>query len=163
MSETDEILIHPNDVLRRRCEPVGAVDDETALLGRRLVSVMLKIRGIGLAAPQVGVSKRVVAIGVDAGIRLAPFVMVDPKVIWKSVPKTTMAEGCLSIPGKKFLVSRPRKVKVSFTTLAGRRRLVEAEGLAAKCIQHEIDHLDGVLICDLGEEFVPEPLPMPTN
>lgn len=148
-----DIVVHPHEVLRRRCDPVGTPDPETAELGRRLVAAMAEAPGIGLAAPQIGVSKRVVAIGLPVGLMLSPFVMIDPKVVWRSGNRTALAEGCLSIPGKRFLVRRPDKVKVSFTDLDGRRRLVEAGGLAAKCLQHEIDHLDGVLICDLGEEM----------
>lgn len=158
MVSAADIVIHPNEVLKRKCDPVGGIDAEIRELGRILVAVMLEAPGIGLAAPQIGVSKRVVAIGRPVGLMLAPFVMVDPKIVWRSGNRTALAEGCLSIPDRRFLVRRPDSVKVAFTDLDGRKRLVEATGLSAKCVQHEIDHLDGVLICDIGKEVFPEPL-----
>ena len=104
--------------------------------------------GIGLAAPQVGIGLRVAVLRLARGGG-APFAMLNPTVDWASPDEAVRAEGCLSLPGAGSAeVSRPARVAVSYTDLSGARVSLEAEGLLAACLQHEIDHLDGVLITD---------------
>ena len=141
-----EILHYPDPRLRRRAEPVSVVDDEVRRLIDDMLETMYDAPGIGLSAPQVNVAKRVVTIDVSKD-RSEPVCLVNPE-IRSVVGETETEEGCLSVPGVYELVKRPEKVRVCALDREGRSREVEAEGLLAVCIQHEIDHLDGRLFVD---------------
>jgi peptide deformylase len=104
--------------------------------------------GIGLAAPQVGVGLRLAVIDLQLDERRNPVVLVNPEIVARSTELATREEGCLSIPGQYADVTRPARVKVRFEDQAGIRTEIEAEGLLAACLQHELDHLDGVLFVD---------------
>ena len=130
-------------VLRRRSEEVGIPDEETRRLVADMFETMDAARGVGLAANQVGVAKRVAVVDAD-GDR---FVMIDP-VILESEGKATAEEGCLSIPDIYGEVARPERVVLEATDLDGTRYRRDATGLKARAIQHEIDHLDGILFLD---------------
>ena len=141
-----EILHFPDPRLRRRAEPVSAVDDGVRRLIDDMLETMYDAPGIGLSAPQVNVAKRVVTIDVSKE-RNAPLCLVNPEI--RSVGgETETEEGCLSVPGVYELVKRPERVRLRALDRDGRSREVEAEGLLAVCIQHEIDHLDGRLFVD---------------
>ncbi len=133
-------------VLKTKARPVerfdGALQDEVARMGR----LMHDSIGIGLAAPQVGVSHRVLVYRVEPDSPVQA--LVNPEVEWTSRELETMEEGCLSLPGVHVDVERPLHVRVRARDASGERLLVEASGLEARVIQHEIDHLDGVLILD---------------
>jgi len=101
--------------------------------------------GIGLAAPQVGLSLRLCVINLEH-LGLDPFALINPKIVTKSWKKIEMEEGCLSIPGVFGIVKRPEKITVKAINLAGKENIVKADGLLARVIQHEVDHLDGILI-----------------
>ena len=140
------ILHFPDPRLRRHAEPVSAVDDHVRRLIDDMLETMYDAPGIGLSAPQVNVAKRVVAIDVSKD-RNAPLCLVNPEI--RSVSgETETEEGCLSVPGVYEMVKRPEKVRVHAFDRDGRSREIEAEGLLAVCIQHEIDHLDGRLFVD---------------
>ena len=140
------ILHFPDPRLRRHAEPVSAVDDHVRRLIDDMLETMYDAPGIGLSAPQVNVAKRVVAIDVSKD-RNAPLCLVNPEI--RSVSgETETEEGCLSVPGVYEMVKRPEKVRVHALDRDGRSREIEAEGLLAVCIQHEIDHLDGRLFVD---------------
>ncbi len=141
-----EILHFPDPRLRRRAEAVPVVDDDVRRLIDDLLETMYDAPGIGLSAPQVNVAKRVITIDVSKD-RNAPLCLVNPKIRTAS-GETETEEGCLSLPGVYELVKRPEKVRVSALDRDGRSREIEAEGLLAVCIQHEIDHLDGRLFVD---------------
>ena len=141
-----EILHYPDPRLRRRAEPVSVVDDEVRRLIDDMLETMYDAPGIGLSAPQVDVAKRVVTIDVSKD-RSEPVCLVNPE-IRSVVGETETEEGCLSFPGVYELVKRPEKVRVCALDRKGHSREVEAEGLLAVCIQHEIDHLDGRLFVD---------------
>ena len=141
-----EILHYPDPRLRRRAEPVSVVDDEVRRLIDDMLDTMYDAPGIGLSAPQVDVAKRVVTIDVSKD-RSEPVCLVNPE-IRSVVGETETEEGCLSLPGVYEHVKRPEKVRVCALDREGRSREVEAEGLLAVCIQHEIDHLDGRLFVD---------------
>jgi peptide deformylase len=130
-------------VLRRRSEEIGAPDDEVRRLVADMFETMDAARGVGLAANQVGVARRVAVVDAD-GDR---FVMIDP-VILESEGKATAEEGCLSIPEIYGDVARPERVVLEATDLEGNRYRRDAAGLKARAIQHEIDHLDGILFLD---------------
>jgi peptide deformylase len=130
-------------VLRRRSEEIGAPDDEIRRLVADMFETMDAARGVGLAANQVGVARRVAVVEAD-GDR---FVMIDP-VILESEGKATAEEGCLSIPDIYGDVTRPERVVLEATDLEGNRYRRDATGLKARAIQHEIDHLNGILFLD---------------
>ena len=141
-----EILHFPDPRLRRRAEPVSVVDDAVRRLIDDMLETMYDAPGIGLSAPQVNVSRRVVTIDVSQD-RNAPVCLVNPEIRATS-GETETEEGCLSVPGVYEIVKRPEWVRVSALDRSGNSREIEAEGLLAVCIQHEIDHLDGRLFVD---------------
>ena len=140
------ILHFPDPRLRRRAEPVGTVDDGIRKLVDDMFETMYEAPGIGLAAPQVDVAMRVIAIDLSKD-RNDPLCLVDPEIRWAE-GEMEYEEGCLSVPGVYDMVKRAERVRVSATDRDGRSREIEAEGLLAACIQHEIDHLDGRLFVD---------------
>ena len=141
-----EILHFPDPRLRRRAEPVGAVDDRVRRLIDDMFETMYDAPGIGLAAPQVNVAKRVITIDLSKD-RSEPLCLVDPEIL-RAGGEAETEEGCLSVPGVYEVVKRAERIRVSATGRDGRSREIEAEGLLAACIQHEIDHLDGRLFVD---------------
>lgn len=143
------ILVAPHPVLKARCRPVGPADTELVRgLIPRMFASMYKAPGIGLAAPQVGHKLRMVIVDLMPGERREPYVMINPEVMATSDEEASHEEGCLSLPNQFAQVIRPSIVKVRFTDETGGRREVQAEGLLAACMQHEIDHLDGILFVD---------------
>lgn len=143
------ILIAPNPVLKAKARPVSKVDAELVRdLVPRMFSSMYAAPGIGLAAPQVGHSIRLIVIDLAPDQKPAPHTMINPQIIAKSAELATREEGCLSLPGQFADITRPARVKVRFEDQTGNRREIEAEGLLAACLQHEIDHLDGILFVD---------------
>ncbi len=144
-----DILIAPHAALKKVARPVAAADaDRVRTLIPRLFATMYRAPGIGLAAPQVGESLRVAVVDLMADDRKHPIVLVNPKVVGQSEELATREEGCLSLPGQYADVTRPAWVRVRFDDAEGARRELEADGLLAACLQHEIDHLDGVLFTD---------------
>jgi peptide deformylase len=144
-----EILILPDKRLRLVAAPVKAIDAEVRTLVEDLFETMYEAPGIGLAAIQVGVTKRVFTLDIAKKDEpKAPQVFINPKIVWRSDEKATYEEGCLSIPEFYEEVERPANVKVTYLDLDGKEHELEAGGLLATCIQHEIDHLDGVLFID---------------
>jgi peptide deformylase len=143
------IVIAPARILKTKTRRVGPADAETvrALLPR-MFATMYRAPGIGLAAPQVGVDLAVTVIDLMPDDKPAPFVLINPEIIGTSTELATREEGCLSLPGQYAEVSRPARVKVRYEDPAGARHEMEAEGLLAACLQHEIDHLNGVLFID---------------
>ena len=140
------ILHYPDPRLRRRAKPVSAVDDDVRRLIDDMFETMYDAPGIGLSAPQVDVAKRVVTIDMSKD-RSAPLCLVNPE-LRSAGGETETEEGCLSVPGIYEVVKRPERVRVVALDRDGRSREIEAEGLLAVCIQHEIDHLDGRLFVD---------------
>lgn len=143
------ILIAPHPSLKLKTRLVGPGDaDQVRALLPRMFDAMYKAPGIGLAAPQVGVNLRLAVVDLMENDTPAPIVLVNPQITAVSEDWATREEGCLSLPGQYADVARPARVKVRFQDQAGARREIEAEGLLAACLQHEIDHLDGVLFVD---------------
>lgn len=142
-------VILPDAVLRRVSDPVGPITPEIRTLVADMFETMYDAPGVGLAAIQVGVAKRVVTIDTskEEGVRDAR-VFIDPEIVWASAEKRVYDEGCLSIPEYYAEVERPDRVRVKFRDLEGKVQEIEADGLLATCIQHEIDHLNGVLFID---------------
>jgi peptide deformylase len=144
-----EILVLPDKRLRLKSEPVKAIDREIKTLVEDMFETMYDAPGIGLAAIQIGVPKRVVTMDLSKkeGPQ-EPRVFINPEVIWRSDEKAIYEEGCLSIPEFYEDVERPAQVRVKFLDADGKEQEVEASGLLATCLQHEIDHLNGVLFID---------------
>jgi peptide deformylase len=142
------ILIHPDPRLKKPCEPVAAVTDEVRALAADMLETMYDAPGIGLAAPQVGVLRRVVVMDCAKEGPPRPLTLINPAVTWASEDVSTYDEGCLSIPEQYAEVKRPARVTVTWTDLDGAAREETFEGLWATCVQHEIDHLDGKLFID---------------
>jgi peptide deformylase len=142
------ILYVPDPKLRAKAKPVAPGDDRIPALAERMLATMYKAPGIGLAAPQVGELLRLVVIDVHPDDKPDPMVLVNPEIVGASKDLATREEGCLSLPNQFAEVTRPAVVKVRWTDLTGARREVEADRLLSACLQHEIDHLDGVLFVD---------------
>ncbi|WP_026781983.1 peptide deformylase [Pleomorphomonas koreensis] len=146
---TRPLVILPAPQLRLASAPVARVDDGVRKLAADMLETMYAAPGIGLAAVQVGEMNRLITIDVshDEDAR-EPRVFVNPEILWKSEEMSVYEEGCLSIPEFYEEVERPARVRVRYTNLAGEPEEIEADGLLATCLQHEIDHLDGVLFID---------------
>lgn len=148
-AETLPILIAPDPRLKLKARPVRKGDAELVReLIPRLYATMYRAPGIGLAAPQVGVGLRLSVIDLGAEEKLGPITLINPEILAASEELATREEGCLSLPGQYAEVTRPARVQVGYCDEAGRRHELAAEGLLAACLQHEIDHLDGVLFLD---------------
>jgi peptide deformylase len=144
-----DIIILPDPRLRLVSEPVKEIDAETRKLVEDMFETMYAAPGIGLAAIQVAVPKRVVTLDLAKQDEpLEPQVFINPEITWSSEEKGTYEEGCLSIPEYYEDVDRPARVKVKYLDLEGKPHEIEADGLLATCLQHEIDHLNGVLFID---------------
>lgn len=158
------IYVAPHPVLKKPAEPVAAVTDDIRALVKDMFETMYATRGIGLAAPQVGHSLRILVMDVEqtgdtpegddaeaapaALVPGKPIAVINPEIVWTSDELNTYEEGCLSIPGQYAEVERPEKVRVKYLDENGQAQEMEADGLLATCVQHEIDHLDGVLFVD---------------
>ena len=145
------ILIIPDKLLRTKSAPVAKVTADLRKLVEDMFETMYDAPGIGLAAIQIGVAKRIVTM--DLGKKQdeeakEPRVFINPEIVWSSEEKSTYEEGCLSIPDIHEDVERPARVRVKFLDIDGKEHEEEADGLYATCIQHEIDHLNGVLFID---------------
>lgn len=143
------LVILPDRELRLPSAAIERVDDGVRRLADDMLATMYDAPGIGLAAVQVGVHRRLITIDVSREDEpRQPRVFVNPEILWRSDDLNVYEEGCLSIPEYYEEVERPAKVRVRFQTLAGEPEEIEAEGILATCLQHEIDHLEGVLFID---------------
>ena len=143
------ILIHPDPRLKKVAAPVGAVTPEVQQLARDMLDTMYDAPGIGLAAPQIGVSQRVIVMDCSTKDEAPqPEVLIDPEICWRSEETNVHEEGCLSIPEQFAEIERPAEVELRWTALDGTAQQGHFEGLRATYVQHEIDHLDGKLVID---------------
>ena len=143
------ILIAPDSRLKLRAKPVRRVDQAVQHLMDDMLETMYAQPGIGLAAPQVGESLRVIVIDVShGGEKKSPIKMANPKIIWASESLRAQDEGCLSFPEHFVEVTRPDAIRVQYVDEFNKSQELEAEGILSTCIQHEIDHLDGILFVD---------------
>lgn len=143
------ILFVPDARLRQKCRAVGPGDADTVrALAPRMLATMYKAPGIGLAAPQVGELLRMAVVDIQKDDVREPLVLVNPEIVAASRDTFTREEGCLSLPGQYADVTRPAEVKLRYLDLAGTKHEIAADGLLSTCIQHELDHLDGVLFVD---------------
>ena len=149
--ETPPLEIHSlgNGALRQSTRRIGKVDESIRELTKDMLRSMYAARGIGLAAPQVGIHKQLLVLDLDLeNPTTPPLVLINPEISSFSASVETYEEGCLSIPGVYLNVVRPAAIVLSFRDEMGRPRKMKADGLMARCIQHEMDHLEGVLFVD---------------
>jgi peptide deformylase len=143
------VIVAPDPRLKLKARAVARVDAETRRLMDDMLETMYSVPGIGLAAPQVGVGKRVIVLDVARdGEKRKPLRIANPELLWVSDELISQNEGCLSLPEHYADVERPRRIKLRYLDHDNEIRQLEAEGLLATCIQHEMDHLDGVLFVD---------------
>jgi len=143
------IITAPDPRLKIKARPVPAVDNKVRRLMDDMLDTMYGAIGIGLAAPQVGQSSRVIVLDVGRdGEKPQPLQLANPEILWRSPELTTGNEGCLSLPEHYAEVTRPAKIRLRYLDYQNEIREIEASGLLAMCLQHEIDHLDGVLFVD---------------
>ncbi|HEX2525080.1 MAG TPA: peptide deformylase [Geminicoccus sp.] len=142
------ILEVPDPRLRQKAAPVPVVDERVRALLNDMLETMYAAPGIGLAAPQVGVAQRMIVVDVGPKEEPKPIRLINPEVLSLSEEQAEAEEGCLSLPNQFAPVNRAASVKVRYMDELGQDQEIEAEGLLARCLQHEIDHLDGVLFTD---------------
>ena len=146
-----KIFEYPHPVLKQKSEKVSKIDAELHRLFDDMLETMYAAAGVGLAAPQVGVLKRVVVIDIsheDEGEKRSPLYLVNPEIIWHSEEESCQFEGCLSLPDQSAEVNRFKQVRVHYQDYDGKEKEISADGLLAVALQHEIDHLDGILYID---------------
>ena len=143
-----KILTEPDIFLRQISHEVEKVDDDIRKLMDDMLETMYAAPGIGLAAIQIGVPKRVIVIDLSKEKEKKPLYFVNPKIIVKSKNESTYEEGCLSVPGQFAEIHRPNECRISYVDYNDNKKILKAEGLLATCIQHEMDHLEGILFID---------------
>lgn len=144
-----EIIELPNPLLKKKSKPINKIDDDIKRLAMDMLETMYHAPGVGLAAPQVGVLKRLIVL--DPYHEDSPdkaVVMINPEILEKSEETVVCPEGCLSVPEYQSEVERPEKIKVTWLDLEGKRHEVVSDDFFARVVQHEVDHLDGVLFID---------------
>ena len=151
MSDLYDIIKVPDPVLKATAKPIDRVDTEIQKQMDRMLETMYDAPGIGLAANQVNLVNRVLVMDLsnrEEEESPEPIFMANPEVLWESEERSIMEEGCLSIPGQYAKVERPAKVRVKYLDYDNKEAELEADGLLSHCVQHEIDHLNGVLFVD---------------
>ena len=144
-----QILIEPNEFLRQKSLPVDMVNEEIQKLMDDMLETMYAAPGIGLAAIQIGVPKRVIVLDLAPKDQpKSPMFFINPEIIIKSENNSTYEEGCLSVPGQFAEIDRPDKCIVKYLDYNGKTNEIEANGMLATCVQHEVDHLEGILFID---------------
>ena len=143
------IIIEPDIILRKKSEPLNEVNNDTRKLLDDMLKTMYAAPGIGLAAVQIGILKRVIVIDISKKEeKKNPIFLINPEITYKSKETSIYEEGCLSLPGHFAEIERPAKCKINYIDYHGKKAELEAEGLLSTCVQHEIDHLNGILFID---------------
>jgi peptide deformylase len=144
-----KILVEPNEFLRKKSSPVEHIDDELRRVMDDMLETMYAAPGIGLAAIQIGVPKRIIVIDLTKQDELKnPMFFLNPEIVEKSITNSSYEEGCLSVPGQFAEIDRPDKCHIKYLDYYGNPTEIKTEGMLATCIQHEIDHLEGILFID---------------
>ena len=142
------IITEPNEILRQVSKPVQSVGNEERKLMDDMLETMYAANGIGLAAIQIGIPKRIIVMDISKNGEKNPMYFVNPIIKNKDKDKTTYEEGCLSVPDYFAEVDRPKYCEVEYLDYNGKNKVLNADGLLATCIQHEMDHLEGILFID---------------
>jgi peptide deformylase len=154
-----KILIEPDPILRKKCQSIEKVDSYVKKLIDDMFETMYEAPGIGLAAVQVGILKRVIVLDISKNEeKKNPICLINPEITFRSKKKSTYEEGCLSLPGQFAEVERPKECHLKYLDYNGKSKDLKADGLLATCIQHEVDHLEGILFIDylskLKKDFI---------
>lgn len=143
------IIIEPDPILRKKSEPLEKIDESVRKLLNDMLQTMYAAPGIGLAAVQIGILKRLIVIDISKKEdKKEPIFLINPEITFKSKKTSLYEEGCLSLPGHFAEIERPTECSVKFIDYNGKKRELKAKGLLSTCIQHEVDHLNGVLFID---------------
>ena len=143
------IITEPNNILRQKSKPVETVTQEDRQLMDDMLETMYQANGIGLAAIQIGVPKRIIVLDISKNEeKKNPMYLVNPIIKNKDSQSSTYEEGCLSVPNFFAEIERPKKCEVEYLDYNGQKQILKVEGLLATCIQHEMDHLEGILFID---------------
>ena len=144
-----KVVIEPDPILRKKSESLYQVNNDIRKLLDDMLKTMYAAPGIGLAAVQIGILKRIIVIDISKKEeKKNPIFLINPEIIFQSKETSTYEEGCLSLPGHFAEIERPAKCKIEYIDYNGKKAELEAEGLLSTCIQHEIDHLNGILFID---------------
>ena len=144
-----KIIIEPDPILRRKCEPLEKVDSEIQKLMNEMLDTMYDAPGIGLAAVQIGILKRLVVIDISKDAKKKdPLFLINPEIKHLSKKTSVYEEGCLSLPGQFAEIERPSECLIKYVDYNGKENELTAKGLLSTCIQHEVDHLNGILFID---------------
>jgi peptide deformylase len=143
-----KIITYGNPILRMKAEEVAEVTEEIREIVKEMQEALAADTGVGLAAPQIGISKRIIIVDLTKAKESRKITLINPKITFKSVDLEDYEEGCLSVPGVWGNVSRPDKIRVKGKLLNGQTVVINAEGYFARVLQHEMDHLDGKLFID---------------
>ncbi len=143
------IIIEPDPILRKKSKSLEKVDNELRKLMDDMLETMYSAPGIGLAAVQIGILKRLIVIDLSSGDQKKnPLYLVNPEIIFRSKTTSIREEGCLSLPGHFAEVERPSECHIDYIDYNGNKKILKAEGLLSTCVQHEVDHLNGILFID---------------
>ena len=143
------IVVEPDPILRKISQPIETVNNKTKKLLDDMLETMYAAPGIGLAAVKVGILKRIIVINISKEKeKKNPFFLINPQIIFKSEKTSSYEEGCLSLPGHFAEIERPSECRVTYIDYNGKKRELKASGILSTCIQHEVDHLNGVLFID---------------
>ncbi len=145
-----KIVIAPDPILKKIAKPVNKIDEKLKKILMQMLDLMYESNGIGLAAPQVGISKRFFVMDNPEENKL-PYFFINPVIIKKSKDISEFAEGCLSVPIQRITIYRPESIELEYLDINGKKQIESFNGLNATCIQHEIDHLNGIIITDYIE------------
>tara|TARA_B100002019_G_scaffold287930_1_gene300715 strand:+ start:246 stop:767 length:522 start_codon:yes stop_codon:yes gene_type:complete len=143
-----KIVIEPDPILRKKSDPVEIVDQNLRKLLDEMLEIMYAAPGIGLAAIQIGIPKRLIVIDVSKEERKKPLYLINPEITFTSKNTSVYEEGCLSLPGHFAEIERPAECHLNYIDYEGKKKSLKADGILATCIQHEVDHLNGVLFID---------------
>ena len=144
-----KIVIEPDPILRKESEPIEKVDNDLRKLLDDMLETMYAAPGIGLAAVQVGILKRLIVIDISKDKeKKNPLFLINPEIVSKSKNTSMYEEGCLSLPGHFAEIERPSECQINFLDYNGKKKEITAKGLLSTCIQHEVDHLNGILFID---------------
>ena len=143
-----KIVIEPDPILRKKSDPVEIVDQNLRKLLDEMLETMYAAPGIGLAAIQIGIPKRLIVIDVSKEERKKPLYLINPEITFTSKNTSVYEEGCLSLPGHFAEIERPAECHLNYIDYDGKKKSLKADGILATCIQHEVDHLNGVLFID---------------
>ena len=144
-----KILVEPDPILRKKSNSIEDINDETRSLMDDMLETMYAAPGIGLAAVQIGILKKIIVIDVSKeNEKKNPLFLINPKITFKSKSTSVYEEGCLSLPGHFAEIERPAECHLNYIDYYGKKKNLKAKGLLSTCIQHEIDHIEGILFID---------------